>query len=244
LPHDIYSNVQEVPVRCANHELATLMETAGLRPPQIVTAVNEILGAGYLSRSTVSEWLHAGRVPREPLPAIMAQLLSDRTGTDVSVHDLWPHPGLAPAWSLPADHGLAEILKAANPAEAMATDWIRFANPRTGSDRRQFYPVPDSAFAKLGGVSSATSTATTAWWENIAQLVATNLAKSPPDPAIGHFAYRQVLVFAAAVLENSENRAITTGLATVTSAAERVARAERLPGLAQRYAAAAAIFSV
>ncbi len=64
-------------MRSANRNLAACMNAAGIRPPQMVTAVNQLLGQGYLSRSTVSEWMHAGHVPREPLPAIVAQLLSD-----------------------------------------------------------------------------------------------------------------------------------------------------------------------
>ncbi len=230
-------------MRCANRKLAACINAAGLRPPQMVMAVNQLLGEGYLSRSTVSEWMHAGRVPREPLPAIVAQLLSDRLDGHVRAHDLWPHPGVAPVWAVPADHGLTDISNAPNPAKAVASDWVRFANRQAGCDRRRFYPVPNSAFPGKAGGDGEAKAAVADRWGCLAQSIAMEFTQIPSSPPISRFAYRQVLVFAEAVLEAPENHDIAMALATMAFTAERVARAEGDFGLAQRYGAAAVILT-
>ena len=41
-------------------------------PSLLAEAVNGVLGPGYVARGTVSEWLHQDRVPRDPLPTVVA----------------------------------------------------------------------------------------------------------------------------------------------------------------------------
>jgi len=224
-------------MRRANHVLAEQLASACWRPPQLVASVNALLGDGYLSRSTVSEWLHAGRVPREPLPAIVAQLLSEATGRSVRVGDLWPRAGLAPAWAVPADDGLDAIAHSPNPAVAVADDWIRHADRQGGRDRRRFIPVLPKALSD-GPLACGSATGP---WTAMALAVTEHLAHLPPGPTALQFAHRQTVTFAETLKDTTQDSDAPAALARILTTAGNLAGAARVGGLAQRYHASCAI---
>lgn len=231
-------------MRRPNMVLAEHLTCAGWRPSHLVTAVNDLLGDGYLSRSAVSEWLHAGRVPRDPLPAVVAQVLEGATGRRIAVNDLWPRCGLTPAWTVTATDGLAEIARSASPATALAQDWLHHADHRAGRDRRRFIPVPDHG--SLPGPTRSHDTApsaTSAPWAAIACTIADQIVTLAPSPASIRFAYRQLLTFAETVLDAPHDGDLATGLAVLSGAAADLAHVLGQRGLAQRYRASSAILS-
>ncbi|TKA12071.1 hypothetical protein [Actinacidiphila oryziradicis] len=231
-------------MRRPNHTLAEQLALAGWRPPQLVAAVNALLGDGYLSRSTVSEWLHAGRVPREPLPAIVAQLLSEAAGNHVPVRDLWPRAALAPVWTVPADDGLADILRAPSPTMALATDWIRHADRRTGRDRRRFTPALAAVLPTTAACNDTPArAAVAAHWSEAARAAADLIAELTPGPEAIRFAYRQTLAYAETLIDLPHNLGVTAALAITTHAAGKMAHETGALGLAQRYHLSSTIFS-
>jgi hypothetical protein len=226
-------------MRHPNHALAEQLASAGWRPPQLVAAVNALLGNDYLSRSTVSEWLHAGRVPREPLPAIVTQLLNEATGRSLLVSDLWPQAGLAPAWAVPADNGLDAIANSPSPAVALAADWIRHADRQQGCDRRRFTPVPPSALPSAPPICEAPAGP----WTAIALAVTEQIACLPPGPTALRFAHRQTITFAETLTDTAQDSDTAMALARILTTAGNLARIAGAGGLAQRYHASSAILS-
>jgi hypothetical protein len=226
-------------MRHPNHALAEQLASAGWRPPQLVAAVNALLGNGYLSRSTVSEWLHAGRVPREPLPAIIAQLLNEATGRSLRVSDLWPRTGLAPAWAVHADDGLDTIANSPSPAVALADDWIRHADRQQGRDRRRFTPVPPSALPSAPPVCGATDGP----WTTMALAVTKQITCLPPGPTALRFAHRQTVTFAETLMDTAQDIDTAMALARILTTAGNLAQMAEAGGLAQRYHASSAILS-
>ncbi len=224
-------------MRRPNQVLAEHMARAGMRPPRLVAEINALLGDGYVSRSTVSEWLHAGRIPREPLPALIAALLSDATGSHIRVSDLWPGTCLAPTWAVPADDGLDRIAQAPSPAIELARDWVTYAAPDSGRDRRQLIPVPsgrhDRPTYRLTGACRSQP------WTAAASDTAAHFAALPGLPAALRYVHRQVVAFCRVLLEEGHDLDTGQALSVVTDAAAETVHDAGQPGLAQRYRASA-----
>ncbi|WP_431728326.1 carph-isopro domain-containing protein [Verrucosispora sp. TAA-831] len=72
-----------------NHTLAALMAEAGLTPRTLAREINRLFGAGTLAETAPYHWRDAGGVPRSPLPALTAYVLSRRLGRVVTAGDLW-----------------------------------------------------------------------------------------------------------------------------------------------------------
>ncbi len=68
-----------------NAVLGALLGELAWSPSLLADAVNGLLGPGYVARSTVSDWLHHDRLPRGPLPTVVAHLISDTLDREVSV---------------------------------------------------------------------------------------------------------------------------------------------------------------
>lgn len=229
-------------MRRPNQALAEHMERAGMRPPQLVAEINALLGDGYVSRSTVSEWLHAGRVPREPLPAVIAALLSDATGSHIRVSDLWPSACLAPTWAVPANDGLNHIAQAPSPPTELARDWVTHATPDSGRDRRRFIPMPPGHVGFPADPPLVVAAASTNGpWSTAAHATATGLAGLPNQPSAVRYAHRQVLTFSNVLLEEGNSADQTAALLLVTCGAAKVAERAGEAGLAQRYRASAVL---
>lgn len=228
-------------MRHPNIALTEELTRAGWRPSRLAAAINQVLGEGYASRSTVSEWLHAGRVPREPLPALVAQLLTEATGHPISVHGLWPDAVLAPTWTVLADVGLAQIVAAPCPALALAHDWVRHADHQAGRDRRHFLPVSPAALPDGGHSAPTPAAASGVPWYVTGNQTAHQAAVLPVSPAVLRLAHRQVLALAQALIDLPHERGPPSALVLATTTAGQLAESLRARGLAQRYAASNAI---
>jgi hypothetical protein len=117
--------------------LRTLLAELGWSPTQLAGAVNGVLGPGSVARSTVSDWLNQDRLPREPLPTVVAHLISDVLDREVSVAQLWSSRAQPAEFWVPADHGL-QLSWAAAGTVGVLDDWLRHAGGSIGMDRRIF----------------------------------------------------------------------------------------------------------
>ncbi len=127
-----------------NEVLATLLVELGWSPSRLADAVNGLLGPGYVGRSTVSEWLHQDRVPRHPLPTVVAHLVSDALDREVGVEQLWSGRARRAEFWVPADAGLQLPWTAAGTVSVL-DDWLRHTGGSIGMDRRIFLAVSGAA---------------------------------------------------------------------------------------------------
>jgi len=123
-----------------NVVLEKLLAELGWSPSRLVDAVNGVLGPGYVGRSTVSEWLHRDRLPRHPLPTVVAHLISDTLDREVSVDELWSGRAQRAELWVPADTGLHLPWTAAGTVEVL-DDWLRNTGGSIRVDRRFFLAV-------------------------------------------------------------------------------------------------------
>lgn len=127
-----------------NAVLAALLGELAWSPTRLADTVNGVLGAGYIARSTVSEWLHQDRLPRHPLPTVVAHLLSDALDREVALEQLWSGRARPAEFWLPADHGLRLPWTAAGTVDIL-DDWLRHTGGKIGMDRRIFLAVSGAA---------------------------------------------------------------------------------------------------
>lgn len=123
-----------------NVVLGTLLGEVGWSPSQLAGAVNGLLGSGSVARGTVSDWLNRDRLPRGPLPTVVAHLISDVLDREVSVAWLWSGRAQPAEFWVPADHGLRLPWSAAGTVEVL-DDWLRHTGGSIGMDRRVFLAV-------------------------------------------------------------------------------------------------------
>lgn len=86
---DRKSTVLEVLVVNKNLVLLELLQKLSWSQSRLARRLNEVLGAGYVSRSTVAEWVNQERVPRDPVPTVVAHVLSEELGRTVTLDELW-----------------------------------------------------------------------------------------------------------------------------------------------------------
>ncbi|MFN2494964.1 MAG: hypothetical protein ABR608_03505, partial [Pseudonocardiaceae bacterium] len=124
--------------------LERLLGELGWSPGLLAEAVNGVLGPGYLARSTVSDWLHHDRLPRGPLPTVVAHLLSDTLDREVCFDELWSGRAQPAEFWVPADTGLHLPWTAAGTVKVL-DDWLRHTGGSIGMDRRIFLAVSGAA---------------------------------------------------------------------------------------------------
>lgn len=136
----------------ANRVLASLMAEAGLSPRALAREVNKVAGSGTVAETAPYHWRDRGGVPREPLPALTAHVLSRHLGRIVSVEDLWQDRASDGTQLLPADAGMGRPWTPASTV-CLAEDWL------LGGllDRRVFLAVTGDALARAVGVFLAMS---------------------------------------------------------------------------------------
>ena len=127
-----------------NAVLGALLAELEWSPGRLAEAVNGLLGPGYVGRSTVSEWVHRDRVPRHPLPTVVAHLVSDMLDREVSVERLWSGRARPAELWVPADADLQLPWTAAGTVEVL-DDWLRHTGGSIGLDRRTFLAVGGAA---------------------------------------------------------------------------------------------------
>ncbi len=89
-----------------NAALLGVLAELGWSQSRLVREINGVLGAGYVSRSTVAEWVNQERIPRDPVPTVVAHVLSEAVGRDVSVDELWQGRAKRSRLWLPAFEGI------------------------------------------------------------------------------------------------------------------------------------------
>ncbi|MGQ0777090.1 MAG: hypothetical protein ACT4NY_22195 [Pseudonocardiales bacterium] len=124
----------------SNEVLGTLLGELGWSLSRLTGVVNDVLGPSYVARSTVSEWLNLDRVPRHPLPTVVAHLISDALDREVSVAQLWSGRAQPAEFWVPADAGLQLPWTAAGTVKVL-DDWLRHTGGSIGMDRRIFLAV-------------------------------------------------------------------------------------------------------
>jgi hypothetical protein len=129
----------------ANVVLSGLLSDLGWSINRAAREINAYMGPGYIARSSVGEWINNGRVPREPLPTVVAYLLSNALGRQVTVADLWG-PGVKKSTSwVPADHGQHYMRGGYPGVLGAAYNWITNVGKSMDTDRRKFMAVSGAA---------------------------------------------------------------------------------------------------
>jgi hypothetical protein len=136
-----------------------LLQEAGLSPRGLGSAINRLAGQGTVSPTAPYHWVAKGGVPRNPVPAIVARVLTTRLNREVLVAEIWPDVvGIdGGAGVMPATEGLDGPWSLSATLE-VAADWL------TGGllDRRRFMQVSGAALAQalapyLGSVDAVAS---------------------------------------------------------------------------------------
>jgi hypothetical protein len=65
---------------------------AGLAPRALAREMNRLFGPGTVAETAPYYWRDAGGLPRDPLPALAAYVMSRHLGRVVTVGDLWQRP--------------------------------------------------------------------------------------------------------------------------------------------------------
>ncbi len=93
-----------------NETLAWAMGVTGFAPDRLAARVNRVLGPTRRNRwvtpSAVYKWRDHNRVPRVPLPAIVAGVLAEALGEPLTADQLWQGRAAAGDLWQPADFGL------------------------------------------------------------------------------------------------------------------------------------------
>ncbi len=117
-------------------ELSGLLDQVGWSISRLAHEVNREVGAGYVSRTTASEWVNMSRVPRPPLPTVIAYVLSQAAGRVVAVKQLWPRAASSSDW-LPADAG-TQVSWDLQGTKALINSWLPSGGTVFEGDRRSF----------------------------------------------------------------------------------------------------------
>ncbi len=123
-----------------NAVLGALLGELGWTPGLLAEAVNGLLGPGHVARSTVSDWLHHDRLPRGPLPTVVAHVISDSLGREISLAELWSGRAAPAELWVPADVGMSRLWTPTGTVQVL-DDWLGHTGGAMGMDRRSFLAV-------------------------------------------------------------------------------------------------------
>ncbi len=123
-----------------NAVLGALLGELAWSPSLLADAVNGLLGPGSVARSTVSDWLHCNRLPRDPLPTVVAHLISDTLGREVCLDELWSGRARPAELWVPSDAGMNRPWTPAGTVKVL-DDWLGHTGGSIGMDRRFFLAV-------------------------------------------------------------------------------------------------------
>lgn len=91
--------------RRGNVVLGALLVELGWSAGLLAEAVNGVLGPGHVARGTVADWLRHDRLPRGPLPTVVAHVISDSLGREIGLGELWSGRATPSQLWVPADAG-------------------------------------------------------------------------------------------------------------------------------------------
>lgn len=132
-----------------NPILAAHLAEAGLAPRALARELNRTFGPGTVAETAPYHWRDAGRVPRSPLPALIAYVISRHLGRVVTAWDLWPGriPGSDATLVLPASAGMDGPWTHTSTTR-IAEDWLLGGLV----DRRMFLSVSGAALTRAVSV--------------------------------------------------------------------------------------------
>ncbi|MCE7009309.1 hypothetical protein LWC34_41820 [Kibdelosporangium philippinense] len=133
---------QRVVPRQPNTVLASLLAQVGWSPRVLAQRINHAFGHGTVALTTPYQWRDAGRVPRAPLPALVAWVLSRELGQPVTVAELWQGQASDSPLMLPADVEMGLPWTKAGTL-GVIDDWVMSGL----LDRRYFLAVSGTALA-------------------------------------------------------------------------------------------------
>ncbi len=126
-----------------NTVLVELLGEVGWSQSELMRAVNRVLGAGYVCRSTVAEWVNQARVPRDPVPTVVAHVFSEATAREVSLDELWQGRAKSPQLWLLALEGLATSWDHAGTVHTVR-NWLDHGEAVLDFHHRTFLPLRGS----------------------------------------------------------------------------------------------------
>lgn len=125
-----------------NDVLVAVLAELGWSPRTLAQRINRAFGTGTVAATAPYHWRDAGRVPRQPLPALTAWVLSRELGRPVTVAELWQ--GQAPDTPLTLPATIEMDLPWTRPATlGIIDDWVVSGL----LDRRHFLAVSGTALA-------------------------------------------------------------------------------------------------
>ncbi|PZS07262.1 MAG: hypothetical protein DLM55_11305 [Acidimicrobiales bacterium] len=130
----------EVFVVDKNLVLLNLLQELGWSQSRLARRLNEALGAGYVSRSTVAEWVNQERVPRDPVPTVVAHVLSEELERTVTLDELWKGRAKRSQLWLSAFDGMAGPWCHSGTVRALEC-WHEHGEAVLDFNHRTFFPV-------------------------------------------------------------------------------------------------------
>jgi hypothetical protein len=123
-----------------NFALLKVLGEIGWSQSDLARAVNAVMGSGYISRSTVSEWTNHARIPRDPLPTVVTHVLSEAAGRELLIDTVWQ--GKAPKSQLwvPALDGMCVGWQHADMLSSLR-GWLDGREAVLDFDHRTFLPM-------------------------------------------------------------------------------------------------------
>jgi hypothetical protein len=122
--------------KCPNTALAGLLAELGWSPRTLARRLNATFGVGTIADSAPYHWRDTGRVPRAPIPTLVAAVLSAELGRRVTVDELWQGCAVASPRIVPATADM-DTAWSRDGTLAVVNDWVVSGM----LDRRQFLAV-------------------------------------------------------------------------------------------------------
>lgn len=137
-----------------NEVLDALLRELGWSPRALARRLNRDFGAGTVAETAPYHWRDSCGVPRSPLPALVAHLLSYELGRLVTVGELWQRRAADSPLVVTADTGMRQPWTRTATLRAI-DDWVV-----TGLlDRRQFLAISGVSLTSIPGDYFTTGTA-------------------------------------------------------------------------------------
>jgi len=116
----------------ANHELRRLLNEIGWSPYELARQVNRVVAPDRrVHAKTPFAWRDKATVPRDPLPAVIAGILTEARGQTVTADQLWPGTGSSGAVWLAASTGVVAGTWPVSETIALLNEGTTSADPRT-----------------------------------------------------------------------------------------------------------------
>ncbi|WP_020579909.1 carph-isopro domain-containing protein [Actinopolymorpha alba] len=137
--------------RQPNAVLHRLLDELGWSPRTLAQRVNRAFGAGTIAETAPYHWRDTGRIPRPPVPTLVASLLSAELGRPVTVAELWQGMATESPYVVTADTGL-DLPWGRRGTLKVIDDWVVSGL----LDRRQFLAISGASLtAQATGYLSA-----------------------------------------------------------------------------------------